>query len=115
MQFLNHIRTLITKPSRNIVVLGAPGVGKGTYASRLASSLDIPEISSGRLLRNEVKLATPLSVSIQKILESSKPIDDVTMGKIIQARLSQDDCVKKGMCVFSHAAFPVRCPSSRNN
>jgi len=45
----------------NWVVLGAPGVGKGTYASRLAKLLGVPHVSAGDLVRDEIKAATPLA------------------------------------------------------
>jgi adenylate kinase len=53
---------------KNIVFLGAPGVGKGTFASRVSKALNIPAISTGDLLRSEIKQKSELGLQIQVIL-----------------------------------------------
>ena len=74
-----------------VVLLGAPGSGKGTQAKRLQSELNIPHISTGDMLRREIEQGTQLGVRVKDILANGKLVDDQLMAEIIQSRLSQDD------------------------
>jgi adenylate kinase len=78
-----------------IVLLGAPGSGKGTQAKRLQLDLHIPHISTGDTLRREIDRGSELGLRVKDILASGKLVDDELMGEIIKERFSQDD-VKKG-------------------
>ena len=77
--------------SLNLVVLGPPGAGKGTQAVRLARTWSIRHISTGAILRDAVKAATPLGLEIKAIMESGGLIDDSTITRIVCERLGQPD------------------------
>lgn len=77
--------------SLNLVVLGPPGAGKGTQAGRLARTWSIPHISTGAMLRDAVKAATPLGLEVKTIMESGGLIDDSTITRLVQERLAHPD------------------------
>lgn len=74
-----------------IVLLGAPGSGKGTQSQRLVERHGIPQVSTGDLLRAAVKAGTPLGVHAKAIMDAGKLVDDATMLGIIRERLAQPD------------------------
>lgn len=75
-----------------IVLLGPPGVGKGTQARLIAETLHLPHISSGDLFRENIKNETALGILAQTFIKKGELVpDDVTIG-MIRARLSQSDC-----------------------
>jgi adenylate kinase len=76
----------------NLVFLGAPGSGKGTYASRVASRFGIPAISTGEILRQAMRDDTPLGREAKAYVESGKLVADDVMGRVLAARLAQPDC-----------------------
>lgn len=74
------------------MLLGGPGAGKGTQASRLIERYKIPQISTGDMLRAAIAQATPLGLSAKKIMEAGGLVsDDIIIG-LVQERLKQDDC-----------------------
>lgn len=77
-----------------IVLLGAPGSGKGTQSQRLVERHGVPQISTGDLLRAAVKAGTPLGVHAKSIMDAGKLVDDATMLGIIRERLGQPDARK---------------------
>lgn len=77
-----------------IVLLGAPGSGKGTQAQRLIERLGIPQISTGDLLRSAVARGTPLGLRAKAIMDAGKLVDDETMLGIIRDRLAEPDTRK---------------------
>ncbi|MBP7614119.1 MAG: adenylate kinase [Steroidobacteraceae bacterium] len=77
-----------------IVLLGAPGSGKGTQSQRLVERHGVPQISTGDLLRAAVKAGTPLGVHAKAIMDAGKLVDDATMLGIIRDRLGQPDARK---------------------
>lgn len=77
-----------------IVLLGAPGSGKGTQSQRLVERHGVPQISTGDLLRAAVKAGTPLGVHAKAIMDAGKLVDDATMLGIIRERLGQPDARK---------------------
>jgi adenylate kinase len=74
-----------------IVLLGAPGSGKGTQAQRLIDSHGVPQISTGDLLRAAVAAGTELGRHAKAIMDAGKLVDDATMLGIIRERLGQPD------------------------
>lgn len=77
--------------SMNIVLLGPPGVGKGTQAKRLSAALGIPQISTGDMLRAAVSAATPLGLEAKSQMQSGGLVsDDVVIG-LIRERLQAED------------------------
>ncbi len=75
-----------------LVLLGAPGAGKGTQAEVLSRLCNIPTISTGNILRAAMKNGTPVGLKAKDYVESGKLVpDDVIIG-IIRERLAEDDC-----------------------
>ena len=75
-----------------IVLIGAPGAGKGTQARLLQERRGIPQISTGDMFREMRTLDTPLAREVQEIMASGKLISDEITYKIVQDRTSRDDC-----------------------
>ncbi|MBN6113275.1 adenylate kinase [Xanthomonas bonasiae] len=74
-----------------LVLLGPPGSGKGTQASRLKDKLQIPHISTGDLLRAEVAAGTPLGVQAKEVMARGDLVsDDILLG-MLESRLGRDD------------------------
>lgn len=74
-----------------IVLLGAPGSGKGTQAERVTKKYNIPHISTGDLLRAEVEAGSTLGKQAREIMESGKLVSDAIMLGMIEKRLAQGD------------------------
>ena len=75
-----------------LILLGAPGAGKGTQAEILSKILNIPTISTGNILRAAMKNGTPVGIKAKEFVEAGKLVpDDVIIG-IIQERLAEEDC-----------------------
>ena len=75
-----------------LILLGAPGAGKGTQAEILSRKWDIPTISTGNILRAAMKNGTPVGLRAKAYVESGKLVpDDVIMG-ILRERLAEPDC-----------------------
>jgi len=77
-----------------LILLGAPGAGKGTQAEILSKLLEIPTISTGNILRAAMKNGTPVGLQAKAYVEAGKLVPDEVIIAIIQERLAQDDCVK---------------------
>lgn len=78
-----------------LVLLGAPGAGKGTQAKKLIEKYSIPQISTGDILRKAVADGTPLGKEAKVIMDSGGLVSDKIVLGLVQERLKQDDC-KKG-------------------
>ena len=74
-----------------IVILGAPGSGKGTQAKMLVGELEVPHISTGVLLRNAAKRGTELGLLAKSIIDQGELIPDNIMSDMIEERLGRDD------------------------
>lgn len=75
-----------------LILLGAPGAGKGTQAEILSRMCNIPTISTGNILRAAMKNGTPVGLKAKEYVESGKLVpDDVIIG-IVRERLAEDDC-----------------------
>ena len=75
-----------------LILLGAPGAGKGTQAEILSKMLDIPTISTGNILRAAMKNGTPVGLKAKEYVESGKLVPDEVIIGIVDERLSQPDC-----------------------
>ena len=78
-----------------IVLLGAPGAGKGTQAKKLIEKYGIPQISTGDLLRAAVSAGTPLGKEAKSYMDKGELVPDSVVLGMVEERLKQDDC-KKG-------------------
>jgi adenylate kinase len=74
-----------------IILLGAPGSGKGTQAQRLVETYGAPQISTGDLLRDAVSRATPLGLKAKAAMDAGKLVDDATVLGMIRERMSRPD------------------------
>lgn len=77
--------------TRNIVITGKPGSGKGTQAALLANRLNIPHISTGDIFREEMRLKTPLGISITESMNAGQYTSDEITNAVLQKRISQPD------------------------
>jgi len=78
-----------------IVLLGAPGSGKGTQAALLVEELKLPHISTGELLRTAVKAGTDLGIKAKAVIDRGELVSDDIMLSLLEERLSQND-VERG-------------------
>ena len=78
----------------NLVLLGPPGVGKGTYAKELSRRLGIPHISTGDIFREAVKKKTPLGLKVKEYLDKGLLVPDDIVNEVVRQRLSMNDCRK---------------------
>lgn len=77
-----------------IVVLGSPGVGKGTYTQDLVKELDLPHLSTGDLFREHIKNQTALGKQVQEFLAAGKLVPDENTIALVKERLALPDCQK---------------------
>ena len=75
-----------------VIVLGAPGAGKGTQAKNIAKTFSIPQISTGEMLRSAVSANTALGQQVQAIIKSGQLVPDNIILQLVQERLAQPDC-----------------------
>ena len=75
-----------------IVLLGAPGAGKGTQAKRLAEKYGIPHISTGDIFRANIKNATPIGVIAKSYIDKGQLVPDEVTVEIVKQRLMEADC-----------------------
>ena len=76
----------------NLILLGAPGAGKGTQAELLTKELSIPAISTGNMLRETMKLGTPLGQKIRQTMDSGMLVSDEIVLDMLSNRIAEDDC-----------------------
>lgn len=92
-----------------LILLGAPGAGKGTQAQYICERYSIPQISTGDMLRAAVKAGTPLGIEAKKVMDAGGLVsDDIILG-LIKERLQQPDCAKG----FLFDGFPRTIPQAQ--
>ena len=74
-----------------LVMLGAPGSGKGTQAEALSGALKVPAISTGEMLRRAVAVGSPLGRRVERVMAEGSLVDDETMADVVRQRLAEDD------------------------
>lgn len=75
-----------------LILLGGPGAGKGTQAQFISDKFNIPQISTGDMLRSAVKAGTPLGLEAKKVMDTGQLVsDDIIMG-LVRERIQQPDC-----------------------
>jgi len=91
-----------------LILLGPPGAGKGTQATFIKEEFNIPQISTGDMLRAAVKAGTPLGIEAKKVMDAGGLVsDDIIIG-LVKDRLLQDDC-KAG---YMFDGFPRTIPQA---
>jgi adenylate kinase len=75
-----------------LILLGAPGAGKGTQAESLSRELGIPTISTGNILRAAIREGTAVGLKAKALIDAGKLVDDDTIMGIVSERLAKDDC-----------------------
>lgn len=91
-----------------LILLGAPGAGKGTQAQFICEQYGIPQISTGDMLRAAVKAGTPLGVEAKKVMDGGGLVSDEIIIGLVHDRLQQDDC--RGGYLFD--GFPRTLPQA---
>lgn len=76
----------------NIILLGAPGAGKGTQASRIADKYSLPHISTGDIFRENIKNQTEIGVLAKSFIDKGQLVPDSVTCEIVRERICEDDC-----------------------
>ncbi|MES2363112.1 MAG: adenylate kinase [Pseudomonadota bacterium] len=91
-----------------LILLGAPGAGKGTQATFICQKYNIPQISTGDMLRAAVKAGTPLGLEAKKVMDAGALVSDDLIINLVKERISQPDCDKG----FLFDGFPRTIPQA---
>ncbi|KAE9590939.1 hypothetical protein Lal_00023087 [Lupinus albus] len=103
---ITHAPKRVDSKDRNVqwVFLGCPGVGKGTYATRLCNLLGVPHIATGDLVRHQLSSNGPLSSQLSEIVNQGKLVSDEIIISLLSARLAAGEA--KGESGFILDGFP---------
>lgn len=91
-----------------LILLGAPGAGKGTQAAFICEKFGIPQISTGDMLRAAVKAGTPLGLQAKAVMDAGQLVSDELIINLVKDRIAQPDCVKG----FLFDGFPRTIPQA---
>ena len=91
-----------------LILLGAPGAGKGTQAEFIVKSLNIPQISTGNIIRAQIKSGTELGNRVKAVVESGALVSDELVIELLKDRISQPDCANG----FILDGFPRTIPQA---
>ncbi len=96
-----------------LILLGAPGAGKGTQAQFICEQFKIPQISTGDMLRAAIKDGTELGLKVKEIMNSGGLVSDDIIIDLVKERISQPDC-ENGFLFDGRAGRRDRQPFSRS-
>ena len=91
-----------------LILLGAPGAGKGTQAAFICEKFGIPQISTGDMLRAAVKAGTPLGLQAKAVMDAGQLVSDELIINLVKDRIAQHDCAKG----FLFDGFPRTIPQA---
>ncbi|CAN1558779.1 adenylate kinase [Limnohabitans sp. B9-3] len=91
-----------------LILLGAPGAGKGTQATFICQKYGIPQISTGDMLRAAVKAGTPLGIEAKKVMDAGGLVSDDLIINLVKERITQADCAQG----FLFDGFPRTIPQA---
>ncbi len=94
--------------SMRVILLGAPGAGKGTQAQFIMQRYGIPQVSTGDMLRAAVKAGTPLGLAAKKIMDVGQLVSDEIIIGLVKDRIAQPDCARG----FLFDGFPRTIPQA---
>jgi adenylate kinase len=92
-----------------LILLGPPGAGKGTQANYIKEHFNIPQISTGDMLRAAAKAGTPLGLEAKKIIDAGKLVSDDIIINLVKERIKADDCAQG----FLFDGFPRTIPQAQ--
>ncbi|BCK87373.1 adenylate kinase [Sideroxyarcus emersonii] len=92
-----------------LILLGAPGAGKGTQANYIKEKFGIPQISTGDMLRAAIKAGTPLGLAAKKVMDAGNLISDEIIINLVKERIKEADCAKG----FLFDGFPRTIPQAQ--
>ena len=92
-----------------LILLGAPGVGKGTQAKFIMEKYQIPQISTGDMLRDAVRAGTELGEKVKAVMDSGALVTDEIIIDLVKARIQKDDCANG----FLFDGFPRTIPQAQ--
>lgn len=98
-----------------IILLGAPGAGKGTQAQFLMNKFGIPQISTGDMLRAAIKEGTPTGLAAKKVMDAGQLVSDDIIIALVKERIAKDDCEKGFLLDGFPRTIPQAAAMKQNN
>ena len=92
-----------------VILLGAPGAGKGTQARFITEQYGIPQISTGDMLRAAIRDETPLGLKVKAVMDAGQLVSDEIIIDLVKERIAQDDCANG----FLFDGFPRTIPQAQ--
>lgn len=92
-----------------VILLGAPGAGKGTQANFIKDQFNIPQISTGDMLRAAVKAGSPLGVAAKQVMDAGGLVSDDLIINLVKSRIAEADCAQG----FLFDGFPRTIPQAQ--